>query len=359
MKKTIILIILISIIAVLIVVAGCGNKKTTTVKIIRIIALEEHWCPRELFEDPGTPGYASMQAVRNMGIPGGFESACEAISDIGERRIAMMDSLGIDVQVLSLCSANMEMLSPEQALFYSKLSNDILAEGMKAYPDRLKGMAAIPTPAPDEAAKEIERIADIPGFVGVIVNGHINGHYLDEPQFEPILAACERYNLPIYIHPAVPPKAVVEASYKMADPYAQGVLVSGGWGWHIETGTHVLRLIGSGAFDRHPGLKVIVGHLGEGLPFFMQRLYNATGGNLRKPWPEYLRDNVWYTISGFHDPDLLEFVLRKVGPDHVMFSADYPFMPAGPEVKFILDAPIGEDVREKICHSNAEVLLGL
>lgn len=326
---------------------------------MRIIGLEEHWCPRELFKKEGTPGYDSMASVRIIQSREQFKATCDTISDIGDARIKMMDSIGLSMQILSICSANMELLPDDQAIYYSTLSNDILAEGIRNNSERLRGLAALPTGNPKTAAKELERCVNLGGFVGAIINGHINGHYLNEPQFEPLLAAAENLNMPLYIHPAVPPKAVVDTYYKMDDKYAQTVLSSGGWGWHIETGVHVLRLIASGTFDRHPNLKIIVGHLGEGLPFFMDRLYNATGGSLMKAYPEYLKKNIYYTTSGFHDPDLFQYVLKKVGDEHLMFSTDFPFMPPQKEVEFIKTVNINERIREKICYQNAQRLLQL
>lgn len=166
-------------------------------------------------------------------------------------------------------------------------------------------------------------------------------------------------NYPLYIHPAIPPQPVINAYYNVADPYAKMVLTSGGWGWHIETGTHVLRMIAGGVFDRHPHLKVIVGHLGEGLPFFLERLYNTSGGNLKHPYGYYLQNNIYYTISGIHYQNLLQYVLSVVGEDHVMFSSDYPFMPLQQETDFIKNVSLTDTVREKIAHKNAENLLGL
>lgn len=326
---------------------------------MRLIGAEEHWCPRELFEKEGTPGYESMAAVKKMFSGEQYEAACRNVSDIGEGRLCMMDAVGLDMQILSICSANMEILPPERAIYYAKLSNDILAEGIAKHPDRLRGFAAIPTGAPKEAAKEIGRCAEMKGFCGIIVNGHINGHYLDEPQFEPILDTAAKLHMPIYIHPALPPKQIIDIYYSVEDQYAQSVLASGGWGWHIETGVHVLRLIASGAFDRHPDLKVVVGHLGEGLPFFMERLYNATKGNLEKAYPEYLKENIYYSISGFHDPDLLDFVMKKVGDEHILFSTDFPFNPPNEEVEFFRQTDIGMDSRRKIAYENAEGLFKL
>ena len=324
---------------------------------MKLIGLEEHWCPRELFEKEGTPGYASMQSVKNLFDAKQYEAACQRVSDIGDGRIRMMDQIGLSMQVLSICNANMEMLPNESAIYYSRLSNDILAEGMEKYPDRFKGLAAIPTGAPEEAAKELERCMSKKGFVGAVINGHVQGHYLDEPQFEPILDTAEKLGAVLYIHPALPPQSVIDTYYKMEDKYAQNVIASGGWGWHIETGVHILRLIASGTFDRHPDLKVVVGHLGEGLPFFMTRLYNATKGNLKKPYPEYLKENIYYSISGFHDPDLLDFVLKKVGDDHIMFSTDFPFNPPDKEIEIFMNTDLDDVIKEKIAHINAEMLL--
>lgn len=326
---------------------------------MKLIGVEEHWCPRELFEKEGTPGYASMLSVKNLFSEEQYEKACQGVSDIGEGRIRMMDSVGLDMQVLSLCNANMETLPPDSAVYYSRLSNEILSEGIRKHPDRFRGLAALPTAAPEEAAREIERCKKLGGFVGIIINGHINGHYLDEPQFEPVLEAAEKWNMPIYIHPAIPPKPILATYYNVLDPYAQNVLATGGWGWHIETGVHVLRLIATGAFDRHPDLKVVVGHLGEGLPFFMNRLYNATKGNLKKPYPEYLKENIYYSIAGFHDSDLFEFVLKKVGEDHILFSTDFPFNPPKQEVDIFNGFEMGQQTREKISHKNAERLFHL
>lgn len=326
---------------------------------MKLIGLEEHWCPRELFEHKNTPGYDSMAAVKKLFNPAQYEAACQSVSDIGAGRIQMMDSIGLSMQVLSICNVNMEMLPDADAIYYAKLSNDILAQGICDNPKRFRGLAALPTGVPNEAAKELERCAEMKGFVGAVINGHIKGHYLDEPQFEPLLSAAAALNMPLYIHPALPQQAVIDAYYRMEDSYAQMVLSSGGWGWHIETAVHILRLIASGTFDRYPNLKIIVGHLGEGLPFFQNRLYNATGGNLKKAWPEYLKENVYYTISGFHDPDLLQFVLKKVGENHIMFSTDFPFNPPSKAVDFIRTVDISDEAREKVSYKNAETLLNL
>lgn len=326
---------------------------------MKLIGVEEHWCPHELFEKEGTPGYENMMSVKNLFDDKQYEMVCQSVSDISKKRLDMMDKISMTMQVLSICNANMEILPDDQAMHYSKLSNDILAKSLEEYPNRLKGLAALPTGVPIEAAKELERCMAKEGFVGAIINGHINGHYLDEPQFEPLLEMAETTGAVLYIHPALPPRNIIDTYYKMEDPYAQKVISSGGWGWHIETGVHILRLIASGTFDRHPQLKVIVGHLGEGLPFFMERLYNATKGNLKKPYPEYLKENIYYSISGFHDPDLLEYVLKKVGEDHILFSTDFPFNSSEKEIEFFMNTNLSKSTKEKIAYKNAEQLFNI
>lgn len=327
---------------------------------MKIIGLEEHWCPRSFFDEEGKPGYKSMASVRSIiQNPEELEIAYNRVSNIGDERIKMMDAVGLSMQILSICNISTEMLPPDEATHYAKLANDILLDGIMQNPERFRGFAVLPTGVPDEAAKELKRCMKTGYFLGAIINGHINGHYLDEEQFEPILEIAEKLNAPLYIHPAVPPKPIIDTYYKMQDQYATTVLSTGGWGWHIETGVHVLRLIASGAFDRHPSLKVIVGHLGEGLPFFMNRLYNATGGTLKKPYPEYLKENIYYTISDFSDADLLEYVIKKVGEDHIMFSSDFPFNPLKPEIDFIKNINIDDEIKEKIAHKNAEKLFNL
>lgn len=326
---------------------------------MKLIGVEEHWCPRALFEEKGSPGYAGMAGVRDILPPDQYEAAARGVADIGALRLEMMDEVGLSTQVLSLCGAVLEQLPNDEAIRCARLSNDLLAEGMSASGGRLRGFAAIPTGAPEAAAKEMERRSKQEGFVGAVVNGHVRGHYLDEPQFEPILDAAERLGMPIYLHPAIPPREVAQTCYSVDSAYGSSVLTSGGWGWHIDAGTHILRLIASGAFDRHPDLQVIVGHLGEGLPFFAQRLGNAIDPALERPYADYLRTNILYTISGFHDPDLLDYVVKKVGAERIMFSTDYPFNDPKREIEAFEAAPLDDAARQAIAHDNAQRWLGL
>jgi predicted TIM-barrel fold metal-dependent hydrolase len=288
----------------------------------------------------------------------------EGLCDLGEGRVAAMDEAGIDVQVLSLTSPGVEQLDAPEAVALAREANDFLTEAVRRYPDRLAGFAALPTPAPEAAVEELERTVLGNGFVGAMINGHSRGRYLDDPFFRPILERAEALGVPIYLHPTPPPRAVVEASYA-GDYFAPGVtegLAAAAWGWHVETATHVLRLILGGAFDRFPGLQLVVGHMGEGLPFFLPRLELAMPEALTKlerPVGDYLRGNVHYTFGGFNWTQAFLDLVLQVGVERVMFSADHPYASMEEACAFLDGLPVSPVDRERIAHGNAERLLGL
>ena len=231
--------------------------------------------------------------------------------------MAEMDAAGIDVQVLSLTSPGVEQLAADEAVALAREANDCLADAVRRHPGRFRGFAALPTPAPEVAANELERVVREHGFVGALVNGHARGRYLDDEFFWPILERAEALGVPIYLHPTPPPRAVIEASY--AGNYAPGVtvgLATAAWGWHVETAIHVLRVVLSGAFDRYPGLQLVIGHMGEGLPFMMPRLDLALPkevAGLDRPLGAYLRENVHYTFGGFNWTQAFLDLLLQVG----------------------------------------------
>ena len=237
---------------------------------MRTIALEEHFATEAFMEGPGRELRAMAEATRaHPKVAAGYGRLLEGLSDLGEGRIAAMDEAGVDVQVLSLTSPGVEQLDSDEAVALAHESNDRMAEAVRRYPERLAGFAALPTPAPEAAAEELERAVRELGFVGAIINGHAGGRYLDDHFFWPILERADALGVPVYLHPTPPPRAVAEASY--AGDFAPGVaegLASAAWGWHVETATHVLRLVLGGVFDRFPGLQLVIGHMGEGLPFW-------------------------------------------------------------------------------------------
>jgi predicted TIM-barrel fold metal-dependent hydrolase len=289
------------------------------------------------------------------------EQLIAQLCDLGDLRIADMDAAGIDVQVLTLVAPGVDPFEAPEAIEMARDINDILAEAVRRQPDRFVGFANLPTSAPDTAADELERTVRELGFKGGLINGHTRGRYMDEEFFWPMLERAEALEVPLYIHPTRPPQPVVETSYTgnfSAEVTAR--LVTAGWGWHIETAIHVIRLILSGALDRYPRLQIIIGHLGEALPFMLPRLDHAMPRELTKlqrPIGAYLRENLHYTISGFNFlPPFLDLLL-EVGVDRMMFSADYPFGSMTEARNFLDQLPVSPADRERIAHENAEVLM--
>jgi len=286
-----------------------------------------------------------------------FEQLC----DVGEKRIAEMDAAKIDMQVLSLTSPGTEQIAGADATALAREANDFLADAIKKNPTRFAGFATLPTAIPDEAAEELERMVREHRFKGAIINGHCRERYLDDKFFWPIFERAEALNVPIYLHPTPPPKPVIEASYGGFSPIVTELLAGAGWGWHIETAIHVIRLILGGVFDKYPKLQIVVGHMGETLPFMLQRLdvMPMAMTKLKRPISAYLTGNVHYTFSGFNfTPTFLDLLLH-VGVERIMFSADYPYSSMARARAFLDQLPVSPADRARIAHGNAETLLGL
>jgi uncharacterized protein len=316
---------------------------------MRTIALEEHYATTEFLNGPGhrlasRPGFA------------------ELLSDVGKGRIAAMDEAGVDLAILSLAVPGVEQLDGPEAVRLARACNDELAAAIERHPDRLGGFAAMPTSAPDEAAEELERAVRDLGFPGAVINGHSQGRYLDDPFFDPVLNRADALKVPIYLHPTIPPAAVIEASYAGFAPEVTFALATVGWGWHINTATHVLRLILGGVFDRYPGLQIIIGHMGESTSFMLPR-FDATLKpeltGLRRPVSSYLRENFHYTFANFNDVATYANLVAQVGVGRVCFSADYPFGSMTAARAFFDNLPLSRDDRASISHRNAEKLLGV
>ena len=328
-------------------------------KMTRIITVEEHFATPAFMDGPGRAMRERAQGPQ----PNRFRGIPELLCDLDEQRIANMDAAGIDMQVLSITAPGTEQLDAAEALTLSRETNDLLAQAIQRHPERLAGFATLPTPTPEPAADELERVVRSYGFKGAIINGHTLGRYLDDPFFWPILERAEALSIPLYLHPTQPPQAVVEASYTgNFSPEVAFALANSSWGWHIETAIHVLRLILSGALDRYPSLQVIIGHLGEGLPFMMPRLERMLPQELTKlarPLGAYLRENLHYTFSGFTFlPPFLDLFF-EVGVDRILFSADYPYASMTQARSFLDQLPVSPADREQIAHGNAERLLKL
>jgi predicted TIM-barrel fold metal-dependent hydrolase len=323
---------------------------------MRTITLEEHFASPAFLDGPGR-----KLKERAAKIGGPAARFLEQLSDLGDNRIAEMDAAGIDMQILSLTSPGVEQLEAAEAAAFARETNDFLAEAIRSHPTRFGGFAALPTADPNAAVAELERTIHEYGFKGAVINGHIQGRYLDDKFFWPIFEHAEALRVPIYLHPTPPPQPVIEASYGGFSPIVTELFAGPGWGWHIETAIHVIRIILGGTFDRYPGLQIVVGHMGETLPFMLQRLdmMPAAMTKISRPISSYLRENIHYTFSGFnYTPTFLDLLL-EVGIDRIMFSADHPYSSMAQARAFLDRLPVSPADRERIAHRNAERLLGL
>jgi predicted TIM-barrel fold metal-dependent hydrolase len=233
---------------------------------------------------------------------------------------------------------------------------------VKRNPTRFAAFASLPIATPEQAAAELDRRVGQQNFKGALINGHTHGRYMDDKFFWPILECAEASNVPIYLHPTVPPKPVADALYGGFAPPVSAVFAAAGWGWHIETAIHLIRMILGGVFDRYPRLQVVVGHLGEGIPFMLPRLNRnlpTEVTQLARPLGAYLRENVHYTFAGFNFAATFLDLLLEVGVERIMFSADHPYGSMAEARAFLDHIPVSAADRERIAHGNAEQLFKL
>ena len=335
------------------------------------IAAEEAFAPPELMAlwrdmlDTGTdldPGFVSLVGFYARHDSERARTVNERLQDLGDRRLADMAAAGIDRQIISLTAPGTQVLDPDAAVAMATLANDRLAEACERHPDRFTGLTAIAPQDPPAAAREIERGAGL-GFKGVIVNSHTHGEYLDNQKFWPILEAAQAFDTPIYLHPTAPPRTMIQ-------PLLEAGLDGAIYGFAVETGMHLLRMITAGVFDRFPRLRVVVGHLGEALPFWLYRLdymhaasvrsgrYESMRPIARKP-SDYLRENVWVTTSGVAWPPAIMFCREVLGPERVLYAMDYPYQYVPDEVSIQDGLPIDDAAKKAFFQTNAELVFGL
>jgi uncharacterized protein len=318
---------------------------------VRTIALEEHFWTAELAAPPGTGALATWGP--HVG---------DQLRDLGSMRLADMDAAGIDLQVISHVAPAAQGYAGVEGLARAREANDQLAVAVRARPARFAGFATLPTADPQAAADELERATAELGFVGALVNSTLgsNGSFLDDPRYEPLLDRFERLDVPLYLHPAPPPAALREVLYSGLAPGVAARLATGAWGWHAEAGLHVLRMIATGIFDRHPGLRLIVGHCGEMLPFMLARIDQMLRvDSLAYQVSEYFARNIWVTTSGLFSIPPVMCTVQVLGVDRVLFSVDYPFGSNAAGRALLDTLPLSPDDRAKIAGGNAERLLGL
>ena len=336
------------------------------------IATEEAYAPPELFErykkllDDGShndPGFASFMGFYLNNTGPRLTEIRAQIQDLGERRIRDMDSTGIAKQILSLTSPGVQVFDAPTAVSLAASFNDQLAEAIRKHPDRFAGLAAIAPQDPPAAAKELQRAVQSLGLKGAIVNSHTRGEYLDDPKFWAIFEAAESLGVPIYLHPNTP-------SPRMIGPFLDRGLDGAVFGFAVETSLHILQIVVSGVFDRFPKLQIVVGHLGEGLPYWLfridfmhQRMVSnnryATVPKLQKKPSDYLKENFHATTSGMAWQPPILYAQSVLGVDRVLYAMDYPYQFVPEEVKVADDLPISDADKKKFYQTNAERLFSL
>jgi uncharacterized protein len=321
---------------------------------MRTIALEEHFWTPELAA-PAGQGILARPDSRKLDA---------RLRDLDKDRIADMDASGIDLEVISHVAPAAQEQTGRDGVDVARRANDYLSAAVTRNADRLAGFATLPTASPAAAADELERaVADL-GFVGGLVNSTLgtNGAFLDDPQFDVLLSRFEQLDVPLYLHPSPGPAGIGETLFGGLRPAVTAALSTAAWGWHAEAGLHTLRLVLAGVFDRHPGLRLIIGHCGEMIPFMLARIDtmlppSLTG--LASLPSEYFLRNVWVTTSGMFSLPPVLCTISVLGVDRVLFSVDYPFG-ANAAGRAMLDAlPISPADKAKIAGENAERLLGL
>jgi hypothetical protein len=340
---------------------------------MRTITLEEHFLTREALK--------ATDHLRKSGLALSYHepNLTERLLDIGAGRVADMDASGIDLQVLSLAVCGVEELDAAQAIAIARDTNEQIAAAMRAHPKRFGGVATLALQNPEAAAKEFEYCISKLRFSGALINGTTQGMFLDHPRFTPILEVAVSLDVPIYIHPAPIPKAVRDVYYTGLPDHRGDVLSIGGWGWHSEVALECLRLIAAGVFDRFPKLKIIIGHMGENLPYALARIDSILSRpvpgatftttlesgtqpvRLKRRATEYFQSNVYITTSGFFTLPPLLLAQQVVGVDHVLFSIDYPFVSNVPGRELLNTLATSMVMKEedlaKLVHVNAERLL--
>jgi uncharacterized protein len=320
---------------------------------MKTITLEEHFVTTDFLNATGAFGSET---------PAPLLRVREKLLDLGDGRIADMDEGGITLQVLSLAAIGLDKLSAANENAILRGVHDEAAAAVKAHPDRFAAFATPGLKNVPQALKEIERAVRTLGFKGVLVDGTTDGKFLDHPDFFPLLEMTESLGVPLYLHPAPPPPIVKEAYYSGLPDGIGDLLSIAGWGWHAETGLHVLRLITSGVMDRLPRLQIIIGHMGEGLPYALARsnavLSNASK-HLKRSVRETFLQQFHVTTSGYFTRPPFECARTVLGLERLMYSVDYPFSPNQNGKEFLTALDLGSEETGALTYQNAEKLLKL
>ena len=325
---------------------------------MKIVALEEHYVPPELFrawaelpEDKRDLSYAqsSVGEIRRR------------LEDLEGERLREMDRAGIDVQVLSLTTPGVQSLHEPQAIAMSRRVNDLTAAIVRRRPDRFQGFATLPLATAEPAVAELRRAVVELGLNGAMVYGRLDERNMDDRLFWPVYEEAARLRAPLYVHPQSPLPAVREAYYSGLSDKLNQSFASGGIGWHYETGVQLLRLTLAGVLDDHPDLQLITGHWGEVVLFYLDRVdqIGETGEGPKRPVSDYWRSNIHITPSGIFSPHYLDWAISVLGAERIMWSTDYPYRigGGGEARRFLETAPIGMEAKLAIGSRNWERLV--
>ena len=316
---------------------------------MKIIGIEEHVLPGAVKNAWTTlPGADDGTLALNSPV------IDERLADLGEKRLALMDETGVDVQVLSLTTPGLNNLG-DHGVDLARRVNDLLAKTVTANPSRFEALAVLASGDGDAAARELQRAVQDLGCKGAILYGRVGDKNLDDAIFEPTFACAAELGVPLLIHPQVPQKSVRDAYYSGLGGPIDLALSTFGLGWHYEAGMQFVRIVLSGVFDRHPNLQVILGHWGELVIFYLERLIMLDRvSGLKRPFIEYVRDNLYLTASGMFNSAYLERAIGAVGPDRILFSTDYPYQyrTGGDARRFVDGLSLDDGDKAKFAHGN-------
>ena len=319
---------------------------------MRTITLEEHFVTQDFIK--ATDAYGA-------GTPQGLQEMRTKLLDLGAGRLAAMDEADIDVQVLSLAALGVNKLAAAEQTAVLRGVHDELAAAVKAHPRRFKAFATPGMKDPQQAVKVIERCVRELGFVGVLLDGTTDAKFLDAPEFFPVLETIAELGVPLYVHPAPPPQQIMDVYYAGLPGEVGHLLSLAGWGWHIENGLHTLRLIVSGVMDRLPKLRVIAGHMGEGVPYALARSSGILSGpaKLKRSVADTFKEQFWITTSGYFTRPPFECARAVVGFERLMYSVDYPFSPNTRGVEFLRSLDLSEQDEAALRGGHAAAVLGI
>ena len=328
---------------------------------MRVVTLEEHFTVPAVVKKID-PALIARRGFKPRKLKPGQANPMELLPEFGEKRFKSMDDAGISTQVLSNSGAGPDLVSGPDGVALAREVNDFLAGVIAKHPKRFAGFAALPMASPDACGDELRRAVKDLKLVGAMIHGTTDGRFLDHPSYDGLLAAAAELDVPIYIHPSIPVGPVFDAYYAGLPEGADRVLSTAGWGWHSEVAIHTLRMVLAGTFDKHPKLKMIIGHMGEMLPVMLARLDEVSAADvshLKRPPSQTIVEQVWITTSGiFNQPPFIA-ALQTFGIDRIMFSVDYPFAPDARGRDFLNEVALAPADMAKLCHGNADALLKL